>query len=145
MSDFDKNKQNYSFFSQISTRWADNDIYGHINNVVYYSYFDTVANNFLIEKGGLTIQNADIVGFVVSSNCEYLAPIAHPEKIIAGFRVNRLGNSSVEYGIGIFVGEQETASAHGTFTHVFVNRQTNQSCPIPDTMRLALESALLSE
>lgn len=142
MSDFDTNRQNYAFFSPIHTRWADNDIYGHINNVTYYSYFDTVANNFLIEHGGLNIQQANVVGFVVASNCQYLAPIAHPTLINAGFRVNRLGNSSVEYGIGIFAGEQQTAAAHGTFTHVFVNRQTDKACPIPETMRSALESAL---
>ncbi len=142
---FDKNKSNYVFFNQISTRWADNDIYGHVNNVTYYSYFDTVANNFLIEQGGLDIQQADVVGFVVSSNCEYLAPIAHPATINAGFRVNRLGTSSVEYGIGIFANDSEEAAAYGTFTHVFVNRKSNKASPIPDALRTALESALRQE
>ena len=98
----DDQRLNYKYFSRITTRWMDNDIYGHINNVVYYSYFDSITNKYLIEEGGLDIQNADIIGFVVASNCQYKAPVSYPEPLTAGLRVNKLGNSSVEYGIGIF-------------------------------------------
>ncbi|MBT8114095.1 MAG: acyl-CoA thioesterase [Arenicella sp.] len=142
MSDQNTARDAYKYFSTIATRWMDNDIYGHVNNVTYYSYFDTVANNYLIEKGGLDIQSADTVGFVVSSNCEYLAPIAHPCTINAGFRVNKLGNKSVQYGIAIFVGDETTAAAFGTFTHVFVNRASGESVPIPEPLRAALQQAL---
>ena len=106
-------RANYPYFTDITTRWMDNDIYGHVNNVVYYSYFDSVANKYLIEEGGLDIQQAEVIGFVVASACEYKSPIAYPEPIEAGFRVNKLGNSSVEYGIAIFQQGQPTASAVG--------------------------------
>ena len=144
MSEHETLRAHYRYFSTITTRWMDNDIYGHVNNVTYYSYFDTAANQFLIEKGGLDIQNAEIVGFVVASRCQYLAPITHPELVEVGFRVNRLGNSSVEYGIGIFREGGDSAVAHGTFTHVFVNRKSNKSSPIPETIRNALQSVLVS-
>ena len=143
MNNFDTERSNYSYFSRITTRWMDNDIYGHINNVTYYSYFDTVANEFLITRGGMDIQNADIVGFVVASNCQYKSPITYPDQLDAGFRVNRLGKSSVEYGIAIFKKNEDNASAHGTFTHVFVDRLKNSAVPIPDTIRAALQSALI--
>tara|TARA_B110000114_G_scaffold176973_1_gene208235 strand:+ start:253 stop:630 length:378 start_codon:yes stop_codon:yes gene_type:complete len=123
----------------------DNDIYGHVNNVVYYSYFDSVANKYLIEKGGLDIQNAQVIGFVVASSCEYKSPIAYPEKIEAGFRVNKLGNSSVEYGIAIFKKGAPAPSAVGTFTHVFVDRGTDSAVPIPSDIRQALEAVLVGE
>tara|TARA_B110001450_G_C17644270_1_gene490514 strand:- start:798 stop:1175 length:378 start_codon:yes stop_codon:yes gene_type:complete len=123
----------------------DNDIYGHVNNVVYYSYFDSVANKYLIEEGGLDIQNAQVIGFVVASSCEYKSPIAYPEKIEAGFRVNKLGNSSVEYGIAIFREGAPTPSAVGTFTHVFVDRGTDSAVPIPAKIRQALAAVLVSD
>jgi acyl-CoA thioester hydrolase len=103
MSGIDTQRQHYRYFSEVATRWMDNDIYGHVNNVTYYSYFDTVANQFLIEQGGLNIQTADVVGFVVASNCQYLVPITYPQALDVGFRVNRLGHSSVEYGLAVFV------------------------------------------
>ncbi|MFT5572872.1 MAG: acyl-CoA thioester hydrolase [Cryomorphaceae bacterium] len=133
----------YFYFLDISTRWMDNDIYGHVNNVTYYSYFDTIANQYLIERGDLDIQNAEVVGFVVASNCQYLAPIAHPEKIDLGFRVNTLGSKSVEYGIAIFKAGESIASAHGSFTHVFVNRASGKSVAIPESIRQALELAII--
>ena len=91
----DNQRTDYSYFTDITTRWMDNDIYGHVNNVAYYSYFDSVANKYLIEEGELDIHTADIIGFVVASNCQYKSPIAYPQLIEAGLRVNRLGNSSV--------------------------------------------------
>lgn len=135
-------RADYEIFYPLTTRWADNDIYGHINNVVYYSYFDTAANRYLIEEGGLEIGSADIVGFVVNSGCEYHAPIMHPEAIEAGLRVDRLGNSSVQYGIAIFREGEDSCCANGHFVHVFVDRASNRSVPIPATMRDALARLL---
>ncbi|CAI8328623.1 acyl-CoA thioesterase [Porticoccaceae bacterium] len=137
-------RSDYKYFTDITTRWMDNDIYGHVNNTVYYSYFDSVANNYLIEKGGLDIHKAQVIGFVVASSCQYKSPVAYPDLLEAGFRVNRLGNSSVEYGIGIFKKGEPTASAHGTFTHVFVDRATDKSMAIPQSIRAALEAVLVS-
>ena len=135
-------REHYHVFYPIGTRWEDNDIYGHVNNVVYYSYFDTAANRYLIEEGGLDIENADTVGYVVNSGCQYHAPIAHPENIEAGLRVDRLGNSSVQYGIAIFREGEDQAAAHGHFVHVFVDRANDRAVPIPPMMRSALERIL---
>ena len=127
------------FFATKTTRWNDNDIYGHVNNVTYYAYFDTVANTYLIEHGELDIHHADIVGFVVNSGCNYYSPIAFPDQLIGGLRVNRLGGSSVEYGIAIFKEGEDVAVADGHFVHVFVNRASNKSVVIPEAIRQALE------
>jgi len=131
-------RSDYKCFYPINTRWSDNDVYGHVNNVIYYSYFDTAANRYLIEEGGLDIGDGKIVGFVVNSGCEYHAPISYPEPIEAGLRVEKLGNSSVRYGIAIFKDGVERAVAHGHFVHVFVDRQANKSVSIPETLREAL-------
>ena len=135
-------RADYKVFYPISTRWADNDIYGHVNNVTYYSYFDTAANRYLIEEGGLDISDGHIVGYVVNSGCEYHAPITYPQPIEAGLRVDRLGNSSVQYGLAIFLEEAEHAAAHGHFVHVFVDRTADKSVPIPAGLRAALERLL---
>ncbi len=132
-------RADYRIFYPITTRWMDNDIYGHVNNVTYYSYFDTAANRYLIEEGGLDIEDGRIVGYVVNSGCQYHAPITYPEEIEAGVRVDRLGNSSVQYGIAIFRKGEEDAAAHGHFVHVFVDRRANRSVPIPAGLREALE------
>lgn len=134
----DTHRKHYAYFKSISTRWIDNDVYGHVNNAVYYMYFDTVCNSFLIEKGGLDIATSPVVGFIVASNCQYLNPIKFPSTINAGMRVNRIGTRSVEYGVGIFCDDNVTASAHGTFTHVFVERATGQSIGIPKDIHSAL-------
>ena len=131
-------RSDYAVFYPITTRWSDNDVYGHVNNVTYYSYFDTVANRYLIEEGGLDISDGRIVGYVVNSGCQYHAPITYPESIEAGLRVDKLGNSSVQYGIGIFKEGSDEAVAHGHFVHVFVERAENQSVPIPESLREAL-------
>jgi acyl-CoA thioester hydrolase len=133
------NRSDYKVFFTINTRWSDNDVYGHVNNVMYYSYFDTVVNRYLIEHGGLDIGSGEVVGFVVNSGCEYHSPISYPETIEAGIRVDRLGNSSVQYGIAIFKKGGEQAVANGHFVHVFVERAANKSVPIPESLRLALE------
>jgi acyl-CoA thioester hydrolase len=132
----------YKVFYPITTRWSDNDIYGHVNNVTYYSYFDTAANRYLIEEGGLDISDGSIVGYVVNSGCEYHSPITYPEAIEAGVRVDRLGNSSVQYGIAIFRSGEGQAAAHGHFVHVFVDRAADKSVPIPAGLRQALERLL---
>ncbi|MEH6347558.1 MAG: thioesterase family protein [Bermanella sp.] len=136
-------RSDYFAFNSISTRWSDNDVYGHVNNVVYYSYFDTAANNYLINEGGLDIENSPIIGFVVNSGCNYNSSIAYPDKIEAGLRVDRLGNSSVQYGVAIFKESEEQAAANGHFVHVFVDRETNKPVAIPDKMRAALEAILV--
>jgi len=136
-------RENYFYFKSITTRWADNDIYGHVNNVAYYSYFDTVANCYLIEEGGLDIHNAQDVGFVVASSCEYYSPISYPQSLEVAFRVNRLGSKSVEYGLAIFKQNDPEACASGTFTHVFVNRESGKSTSIPGKIRQALTLALI--
>jgi acyl-CoA thioester hydrolase len=135
-------RAHYRVFYPITTRWSDNDIYGHVNNVVYYSYFDTVANRYLIEEGGLDISDASIVGYVVSSGCDYHSPVTYPEPLEAGLRVDKLGNSSVQYGIAIFRAGEAVASAHGHFVHVFVERAVNRAVPIPPSLRAALQRLL---
>lgn len=133
-------REHYAYFKPISTRWIDNDVYGHINNTVYYSYFDTVCNFYLIEKGGLDIEASPVVGYIVASSCQYLSPIKFPATVNAGMRVNRIGNRSVEYGVGIFCDSNLTASAHGTFTHVFVDKASGKSTRIPPAIRQALSN-----
>jgi acyl-CoA thioester hydrolase len=116
----------------------DNDVYGHINNVVYYSYFDTAANHFLIREGGLDIERSPVIGLVVESHCHYHEALAYPDALRAGLRVDKLGNRSVTYGIGIFREHGELSAAHGSFVHVFVDRQTRRPVPIPEPLRAAL-------
>ncbi|QCF25779.1 acyl-CoA thioesterase [Hydrocarboniclastica marina] len=132
-------RRDFKAFESISTRWMDNDVYGHVNNVTYYSYFDTAVNAFLIRQGGLDIHNGDAAGFVVSSNCTYRRPIAFPEPIEAGIKVDRIGNSSVQYGVGIFRAGEDEPAAYGQFVHVFVSRSDNSSTPVPASIRRALE------
>ena len=133
-------RSEYRVFYPITTRWMDNDIYGHVNNVTYYSYFDSAVNRYLIEEGGLDIQNAPVVGYVVNSSCDYRTGLSYPEEIEAGLRVDKLGNSSVTYGVGIFKRGETQAAACGSFTHVFVDRAANTAVPIPQQIRTALEA-----
>ena len=128
----------YRHFQMITTRWHDNDLYGHVNNVVYYSFFDSAVNTYLIEAGGLDIHAGDVVGFVVSSSCDYFASIAFPERIEVGLRVGKLGNSSVQYELAIFKQDEEQACAAGRFVHVFVDRASNRPVSIPESLRSAL-------
>ena len=135
-------RSDYSYFHPITTRWADNDLYGHINNVVYYSYFDTVANQYLIEFADFNPINASIIGVVVHSNCTYIKAIAYPNKIEAGLTIKKLGKTSVTYGIGIFKKGEKTAYAYGEFVHVFVNRKDNQPTSIPKKINEAFQKIL---
>ncbi len=132
-------RDRYPHFLSIQTRWSDNDIYGHVNNVTYYSYFDTVVNCFLIDQGGLDIQADGVIGVVVETMCKFNKPLAYPEVLEAGLRVGKLGKSSVRYEIGIFQEGATDAAAMGHFVHVFVDRATGQPVPIPDAIRSALE------
>jgi acyl-CoA thioester hydrolase len=130
--------ERYRYFLPITTRWMDNDVYGHINNVTYYSYFDTVANHYLIEEGGLDIHGGPIIGLVVESKCTYRAPLAYPDRLRAGLRVDKLGNRSVTYGIAIFKEGEEEPAAHGYFVHVFVDRHSRKAVAMPERLREAL-------
>ena len=132
-------RADYPHFLTIATRWMDNDVYGHVNNVVYYSYFDTVINEYLIRDGGLDIHDGSVVGYCVESQCRYLAPLAFPETIDAGLRVAHLGKSSVRYEIGLFRQGEETPAAVGYFVHVFVARDENKPTAIPPGIRASLE------
>ena len=132
-------RDRYPHFLSIQTRWSDNDIYGHVNNVTYYSYFDTVVNCFLIDRGGLDIETDSVIGVAVETMCKFNKPLAYPEVLEAGLRVGKLGNSSVRYEIGIFQEGAAEAAAMGHFVHVFVDRATGKPAPIPDAIRSALE------
>lgn len=138
-------RRDYAHFQPISTRWHDNDLYGHVNNVTYYSYFDSAVNAYLIEVGGLDIHNGEVVGFVVSSACDYFASIAFPERIEVGLRVGKLGNSSVQYELAVFKAGEDEACAAGRFVHVFVERASNRPVAIPETLREALTALLVGE
>ncbi len=129
----------YPHFLTIPTRWMDNDIYGHVNNVVYYSYFDTVINGYLIDPGGIDIHGGPVIGVCAESACRYRAGFAFPESVEAGLRVQHLGRSSVRYEIGLFKAGAEAAAAEGHFVHVFVDRKSMSPVPIPESIRAALE------
>jgi len=129
----------YRHFQSIATRWMDNDVYGHVNNVVYYSYFDTVVNQYLIEQHVLDIEKSNVIGLVVETQCHYFAPLTFPDLVHAGLRVARLGNSSVRYEIGLFRNEEATVCAQGHFIHVYVDRASRRAVAIPADMRLTLE------
>ena len=135
-------RSDFVAFQTIPTRWMDNDIYGHVNNVVYYSYFDTAANQYLIAEGGLDLVAGPVIGLVVESRCHYHAPLAYPTPLVAGVRVDHLGQRAVTYGIAIFAdapaAPADRAAAHGTFVHVFVDRATRAPAPIPPSLRAAL-------
>jgi acyl-CoA thioester hydrolase len=134
----------YPLQRPISTRWMDNDVYGHVNNVVYYSYFDTVVNASLIEAGVLDIHHGEVIGLVVSSQCNYFAPLSFPEPVIAGLRVARLGSSSVTYQIGLFAqgapGKMPEPAAQGQFIHVYVDRVSRRPTALPAPLRGFLQT-----
>lgn len=129
----------YRHFTPISTRWHDNDVYGHVNNVVYYSWFDTAVNSWLIEVGLLDIQNGNPIGLVVETGCRYAASVEFPQKVEVGLKVARLGSSSVTYHLGIFVEGAQEPAAEGHFTHVYVDRDTRRPTPLPEAWRAVLQ------
>lgn len=131
-------KSDYPHHLLIPTRWADNDIYGHINNSVYYFYFDTVVNRWLVDNGLLAVGQSEVIGLVVGTSCDYFAPAAFPDNITAGLRATRVGSSSVTYEVGLFRNDETTAIAQGTFVHVYVNEKTRRPVTISDDMRTKL-------
>ena len=132
----------YRHFSSISTRWMDNDAYGHINNVVYYSYFDTVVNRYLIEAGALDVQRSPVIGLVVETHCNYFSPLSFPQTVDCGLRVAHLGASSVRYEIGLFGGGEPSTAACGHFVHVYVDRATRRPAKLPAELILTLQGLL---
>ncbi|AMM25816.1 acyl-CoA thioesterase [Variovorax sp. PAMC 28711] len=132
-------RNSYCAFRTIPTRWADNDMYGHVNNVVYYGWFDTVVNALLIERGALDIHSGSTIGFVVETQCNYFAPLAFPQTVEAAIRVAEAGNSSVRYEIGLFAQGSETAAAQGHFVHVYVDRATHRPVRLPDALRRVVD------
>jgi acyl-CoA thioester hydrolase len=137
-------RSGYKRFLAIPTRWMDNDVYGHVNNVTYYSYFDTVVNEHLVQAAGLDIEAAPAIGIVVETSCRFHKSLSFPEVVDAGLRVVKLGNSSVAYEIGLFRHGDEEPAATGRFVHVWVDRSSRRPTPVPPAIRSAL-SALLAE
>ncbi len=130
-------RSEYLHHHDITTRWMDNDVYGHVNNVVYYSWFDTVVNHWLMQAGLLDFERGEMIGLVVETHCAYFAPLAFPQVVTAGLRVGHIGTSSVRYEIGLF-GMEDSAAAQGHFVHVYVDRATRRPIPLPDAWRSAL-------
>ena len=130
----------YAAFRPITTRWMDNDVYGHVNNVVYYSFFDTAVNGLLVDAGVLDIHAGAIIGLVVDTQCNYFAPIAFPQAVAAGVRVAQFGRSSVRYEIGLYAGDATESAAAGHFVHVYVDRATRRPVPLPEPLRALLKS-----
>ncbi len=137
-------RADYRYFLAIPTRWMDNDIYGHVNNVTYYSYFDTAVNEHLVRAGGLDIRHAPAIGLVVENSCRFHRPLSFPDTIDAGLRVARLGNSSVTYEIALFRAGDDAPAATGRFVHVWVERATQRPTPVPERIRAALETLVVS-
>ena len=127
-------RDSYRHFQDITTRWMDNDAYGHVNNVIYYSYFDTVVNSYLIAHGALDIAKSSVIGLVAETHCNYFSPLAFPELVRAGLRVAHLGTSSVRYEIGLFRGNEDAAAAQGHFVHVYVDRATGKPVVLSDKL-----------
>ena len=134
----------YRHFLPITTRWMDNDVYGHVNNVVYYSYFDTVVNEDLIRAGVLDVEHGVTIGLVVETQCKYFAPLVFPERVEAGLRVTRLGTTSVRYEVGLFKDGDAQPAAEGHFVHVYVDRVTRRPVALPVELRAALEALVVN-
>ncbi|MEE2691143.1 MAG: thioesterase family protein [Pseudomonadota bacterium] len=132
-------RSDYKHFLPLQTRWADNDIYGHVNNVAYYGYFDTIVNEYLIASGALDIHNGEVIGLVVETGCRYFAPLEFPQKLEGALRVARIGNSSVRYELAIFKEGEQSPAAEGHFTHVYVDRKTRRPAPLPQSFKSVLE------
>jgi acyl-CoA thioester hydrolase len=131
-------REDFAHLSTINTRWMDNDVYGHINNVQYYSFFDTAVNRYLIASGALDIHAGAVIGLVVQTHCNYFAPLAFPQDVVAGLRVTQVGRSSVRYEIGLFAPDQPLAAAMGHFVHVYVDRTSQRPVPLPQPLLDAL-------
>jgi acyl-CoA thioester hydrolase len=132
-------RADFPHFLEITTRWMDNDVYGHVNNVVYYSFFDTVVNRYLIDNKALDFRDGKVIGLVVETACNYFKPVAYPDRITAALAVEHLGTSSVRYRLAVFRNDDDAAAAQGHFVHVYVDRATNRPVPLPDALRTTLE------
>lgn len=136
----------YTLYRRINTRWADNDAYGHVNNVVYYAWFDTAVNAYLIEQGALDIHNGATIGLVVETQCNYFAPVTFPQSVEIGIRVAHMGGASVRYELGVFTanaaGEFVDCAAKGHFVHVYVDKMTRRPAPLRSTFKSVLENLL---
>ena len=131
-------REAYRHFSTITTRWMDNDVYGHVNNVVYYSWFDTAVNGYLVQAGALDIERSEVIGLVVETRCNYFAPLSFPQEVHAGLRVAHVGSSSVRYEVGLFAAGEPLSAAAGHFVHVYVDRATRRPAPLPQPLLQAL-------
>jgi acyl-CoA thioester hydrolase len=136
-------RSDYVVFLPIQTRWSDNDMYGHVNNVSYYGFFDTAVNAWLIEQGVLDPLNSPVIGLVVETGCQYFAPLSFPQALQAGLRVARLGSSSVRYEVGIFAEGADLTAAHGHFVHVYVDSASRRPAPLPVALRSVLQTLTL--
>ena len=139
-ADEERSRAGYRTFRRITSRWMDNDAYGHVNNVVYYSYFDTAVNGWLIDATGTDVRLLPAIGIVAETSCRFLAELSFPDEIHAGLRLEKLGNSSVVYRIGLFRNEDPAACAVGRFVHVYVDAATRRPTPVPAPIRAALET-----
>ncbi len=139
MSSPEFSRADFRRFTPIQTRWMDNDVYAHVNNVVYYSFFDTIVNGYLVSEGALDIGASDVIGLVVETQCRYFAPVSFPESLEGGLRVARIGNSSVKYQLAIFKEDATEPAAEGHFVHVYVDRATRRPASLPAPLRAALE------
>jgi len=137
-------RTHFAHFQAITTRWMDNDVYGHVNNVVHYSFFDTAVNRYLIEAGALDIHAGAVIGLVVQTQCHYFDSLAFPQTVQAGLRVAHLGRSSVRYELGLYADDAPLSAAVGSFVHVYVDRASRRPVPVPDTLRAALAPLMRS-
>ena len=140
MTNAAETRAHYAHCTTIDTRWMDNDAYGHVNNVVYYSWFDTAVNAHLIEQGALDIHHGDTIGLVIETQCNYFAPLAFPQVVHAGIRVARLGSSSVRYEVGLFAEGESLTAAKGHFIHVYVDKLNRRPVPLPLDLKSVLET-----
>ena len=134
-----RSRGDFRCFRAIATRWMDNDVYGHVNNVVYYSFFDTAVNGHLIDAGALQIETSPVIGLVVETHCNYFAPLAFPQAVEAGLRVTQVGRSSVRYEVGLFGAGEPHCAAAGHFVHVYVDRETRRPIALPPALQAAVE------
>ena len=133
-------RSSYRHWTQIATRWSDNDVYGHVNNVVFYSWFDTAVNGFLIESGLLDLENSEVIGLVVNTECRYAAPVSFPQSVEIGLSIAKAGTSSVHYYVGVFLRNAAEAAAEGRFVHVYVDHESRRPMALPVSWRKRLQT-----
>lgn len=137
-------RKDYAVFQEMATRWRDNDVYGHMNNAVFYEYVDTAVNHWLVTSGALDVPHGDRVGLVVASSCQFHASLGFPDPVVAGLRAAKIGNSSVTYEVALFRGQADEAAAVASFTHVYVDKATHRPKPLEDKFRAALQALVVA-